>query len=148
MKKKYLLVASAGGHLTEIIESLPMDFSWDDAVLMTYRTSLISGYLCDTKFIVNPHLSYWKYFICAIQTLIGLIVVRPKVIISTGAGIAVPCIFLSKYFKAKLIFIESAANIHQPSRTGCFAYRYANLFIIQYPSLKKFYPKAVVGRLL
>lgn len=68
---------------------------------------------------------------------------RPRVVVSTGSGIAIPTILLAKWFlHSKIIYIESAACVVEPSRTGRFVYKYADLFLIQWESLRKFYPNA------
>jgi len=147
-KLTYLLVASGGGHLKELYEALPEKFDFDNSVLLTYRTKLISTNSHDVRFIINPHKSLFKYLLCFVQTLFYFFRYRPNIIISTGAGIAVPSIILAKLFKIKIIYIETAANIFTPSKTGQFAYRYADLFVIQYSTLKEHYPNSVIGRLI
>lgn len=147
-KIKYLLVASGGGHLKELTEALPENFDFDKSALLTYKTKLISKDSQCVNFIVNPHVSLFKYMICFLQTLYYFILYRPSFVISTGAGIAIPSILLSKIFGIKLLFIETAANLYKPSKTGYFAYNKADIFIVQYEDLLKYYPNAIVGRLL
>jgi UDP-N-acetylglucosamine:LPS N-acetylglucosamine transferase len=71
--------------------------------------------------------------------------VRPRVILTTGAGIAIPCALFGKLYGARLIVVESAARVKELSRTGLFLYQYADLFIVQWPELCSKYPKAVYG---
>jgi len=67
---------------------------------------------------------------------------RPNVVISTGAGaIVLFCIF-AKLLGAKLIFLESMAKVVKPTWTGKLLYPFADLFLVQWPGLLKFYPKA------
>ncbi len=141
-------MASGGGHLKELYESLPDGFDFSQATLLTYKTKTVSQDHRVVKFIVNPHKSLLGYALCFTQTFFYFLMYRPKFIISSGAGIAVPSIFLAKIFNAKLIFIETVANLYAPSRTGMFAYKRAALFVIQHDSLRKFYPNAKLGRLL
>lgn len=145
---KYLLVASGGGHLKELYEALPKSFNFNISVLLTYQTKTISKANKNVNFIVNPHKSIFKYFLCFVQTLYYFLRYRPKCVISTGAGIAIPSIILAKVFGAQLFFIETAANLHKPSKTGNFAYKRADLFIVQYKKLQEYYPNARIGRLL
>jgi UDP-N-acetylglucosamine:LPS N-acetylglucosamine transferase len=72
---------------------------------------------------------------------------RPNVVITTGAGVAVPVCLIAKYlFGAKIIFIESFSRIFEPSQTGRLLYNFADLFIVQWDSLmEKYGPKAVYG---
>lgn len=73
---------------------------------------------------------------------------RPDVVISTGAGIVVFFCVFAKLFGAKLIFIESMARIESPTLTAKLLYPFADLFIVQWPGLLLFFPKAkFLGRL-
>lgn len=66
----------------------------------------------------------------------------PDIVISTGALSTVPACFIAKLKKKKLIYIESFAKTRSPSLTGRIVYRFADLFIVQWSPLLKFYPKA------
>jgi len=73
---------------------------------------------------------------------------RPDVVISTGAGIVVFFCVFAKLLGAKLIFIESMARIERPTLTARFLYPFSDLFIVQWPNLLKFFPRAeFLGRL-
>ena len=73
---------------------------------------------------------------------------RPDVVISTGAGVVVFFCVFARMLGAKLIFIESMAKIERPTLTARFLYPFANLFIVQWPGLLRFFPKAkYLGRL-
>lgn len=68
---------------------------------------------------------------------------KPDIIISTGALVTVPLCVLGKLFRKKLIFIESFARVNKPSLSGKLIYPFADLFMIQWETLKKYYPKAI-----
>ena len=73
---------------------------------------------------------------------------RPDVVISTGAGVAVFFCVFAKLLGAKLIFIESMANVEMPTLTARFLYPFADLFIVQWPGLLKYFPRVkYLGRL-
>lgn len=73
---------------------------------------------------------------------------RPDVVITTGAGVVVFLCVFAKLLGAKLIFIESMAKIEKPTLTARFLYPFANLFIVQWPGLLRFFPSAkFLGRL-
>jgi len=71
------------------------------------------------------------------------------VVITTGAGVAVPiCLFAKIFFNSKIIFIESFSRIYEPSSTGKILYNFADLFFVQWPTLKKRFKRAIyAGRL-
>ena len=74
-----------------------------------------------------------------------LIKERPSAIVCTGVLATVPLCVLCKLCKKKVIFIESFAKSHSCTRAGSLVYRFADLFIVQWDSMKAVYPRAVVG---
>ena len=73
---------------------------------------------------------------------------RPDLVITTGAGVVVFLCIFCKLLGAKLIFLESMAKVDRPTMTARLLYRFSDLFIVQWPSLLKFFPRAkFVGRL-
>lgn len=151
MKRKpirVLIVCSAGGHLQEALlatEGVEME-----RVLATYALPHLQDESGGGRvhFLLDPHTSIWKYLINTIQSLLLMLRVRPRVVLTTGAGIAIPSALLGKLTGSKLIVIETAACVERPSRTGSFLYRFADLFIVQWPGLLKHYPGAVYGGVL
>jgi beta-1,4-N-acetylglucosaminyltransferase len=144
-RPRVLIVCSAGGHLREALlatEGLAMDF--DVATFRLPHVSIPTGARA-LHFLIDPHTSLWKYAVNALQSLILLLRVRPQVVLTTGAGIAIACALLGKCMGARLIVIETAACVNLPSRTGAFLYRFADLFIVQWQELLRHYPKAVYG---
>jgi UDP-N-acetylglucosamine:LPS N-acetylglucosamine transferase len=76
------------------------------------------------------------------------VVERPDVVISTGAGAVVFFCVFAKLLGAKLIFLESMAKVKRPTWTARVLYPFADLFMVQWPGLLKFFPRAkFLGRL-
>jgi UDP-N-acetylglucosamine:LPS N-acetylglucosamine transferase len=146
---KICLISSHGGHFHELINAtkgVEGNIYW-----VTFKSKHTLILLKDKPhyFLIDPVVSIWKYILNAFQSFNHLRIEKPKVIISTGAGIAIPTILIAKIFlRAKVIYIESAAAVNKPSRTGRFIYRFADLFIIQWEDLLCFYPEAVYKGLL
>lgn len=67
---------------------------------------------------------------------------QPDVIITTGALMAYPFCVLGKLKGEKVIYIESFARVTGKSLTGRLVYPFADLFLVQWESLKLLYPKA------
>ena len=147
MKKKrtpkICCISSHGGHLHELMQAtrgVEGDKYW-----VTFSTPHTRKLLADKPhhFVIDPVVSKPKFILNALQSLYHLIGERPGVVISTGAGIAVPTMLLAKWMlKAKIIYVESAAAVVEPSRTGRFMYPRADLFLIQWESLREFYSNA------
>lgn len=148
-EKKVCLIASSGGHL-EQIKQLKEVINRYDCFYVVTRTKateamknkkyIVSDLVRKNKFVLS--LRIMKMFI---EQFIIFIKERPDVIVTTGAGVVVPMCVIAKFFKRKVIYIESFARINTPNKTGLFIYKFADLFIIQWEELRKFYPNAVYG---
>ena len=62
--------------------------------------------------------------------------------ITTGTHTAVPMCYIAHFFHKKVIFIETFANSKSPTKAGQMVYKIADLFIVQWEEMLKFYPKA------
>jgi len=142
---KICVVSSCGGHLTEVrclkpaYDSYEHFYVLNDEVLlppdMRGRTYFMSHSERDWKFLLN----LWE----AYQILRRE---RPQVILSTGAGPAVPFALVGRFlFKMRVVFVETITRIERPSLTGRIMYRLANEFFYQWESLRRYFPKARFG---
>lgn len=148
LSDKVVGISSGGGHLKELLDAMPI-YNSSRQHYVTYRNGHTENYLKDKKhsFIIDPHVSKFKYLINFIQSFVLYLRLRPKIIVSTGAGIAIPFLLIGYFFGSKNIFIESGARISNPSKTGQFLYRYSDLFIVQYAPLQEIYPKSILASL-
>lgn len=90
----------------------------------------------------------FSWIIGAVLSAHAAFMERPDVVITTGAGIVVFFCVFAKLFGAKLIFIESMARVESPTLTARFLYPFSDLFIVQWPDLLNYFPKAkFLGRL-
>lgn len=143
-QKKICCISSHGGHLHELMEAtkgVEGNMYW-----VTKKTTHTAKMLADKThyFVIDPHTSKPMFLVNALQSVWHLVKERPQVIISTGAGMAVPTLMMAKYIlHSKIIYVESAACVVEPSKTGSFMYKYADLFLIQWEGLKQFYPNAI-----
>lgn len=143
------VVCSAGGHLSEALEAvsktdMPMYF-------VTYGEPHARMRLSDEEayYIEDPHTSLVKYAVNTVQSIWLLMKKRPKVIFSTGAGIALATCLIGRMFGAKIIYLESGARITTASKTGALMYKISDVFIVQWKPLLKIFPNAkYVGPLL
>ncbi len=148
---KLCLVASSGGHLLQL-HILKEWWSKYNRMWVTFRKE-------DALSLLEKERVYWAYFPTNrnIKNLIRNIFLaikilwkeRPKIIISTGAGIAVPFFYVGKLLGIKLLFIEVYDRIDSPTITGKLVSPVTNAFLLQWEEQKKFYPKGkVIGHLL
>lgn len=145
-----IVVASGGGHLAEAllaIDGVPLR-----ATIATFRLphteKTLQGVGWKRTYLTNPHGNLLKYLQNIRQSFWMIVKDRPDLVISSGAGMVVPTCLIAKFFGARLVFIETAARVTTPSRTGKFLYRFADEFYVQWKPLLKVYPKAKYGGIL
>ncbi len=153
MKRNVLFIASTGGHLHELMQLSPMFKKYDYHIITektksnlklkdTYQDK-ISYLIYGTK---DHKVSYpFKLLYNCFKSLYFYIKYHPDYIITTGTHTAGPICCLGKIFGSKVIYIETFANIHTKTITGKLLYKVADHFIVQWPSMKKLYPKSIDG---
>jgi UDP-N-acetylglucosamine:LPS N-acetylglucosamine transferase len=143
---KICLACSSGGHLLQIMQ-LQKIYSKYDHFFLTFKRDMTENLAKKEKvyFVKDPKRNLLILILNFFQTFLILIKERPKIIISTGAGVAIFTCFLAKLFGCKVIFLESFSRVNQPSITGKLVYFISDLFIVQWKYLLKFYSKAIYG---
>jgi UDP-N-acetylglucosamine--N-acetylmuramyl-(pentapeptide) pyrophosphoryl-undecaprenol N-acetylglucosamine transferase len=71
---------------------------------------------------------------------------RPRVVVTSGAGIAVPFCVTSRLLGAQLVYIEPMARVTSGSSSGRLLARFADAVLVQWPELARVYPRAEVCR--
>ena len=151
--KKVLFISSTGGHLNELLQ-LKSIMNKYDSYLITEKTkstiSLKEEYKDKISYLIygtkHNMLTYpFKLLANCFISLYYFIKLRPKYIVTTGAHTAGPMCCLGKIFGSKIIYIETFANIKTKTITGRLIYHFADLFIVQWPSMLELYPKATYG---
>lgn len=148
---KLCLVSSSGGHLMQLHLLKPW---W-----RKYRHFWVTFKKEDAISLLSGEKTHWAYYPTNrnVKNLIKnaflaikiLIKERPDIIVSTGAGVAVPFFYIGKLLGAKLIYIETYVRINSPTLTGKIVYPLIDAFILQWKEQKKFYPKGIIlGELL
>lgn len=138
------LICSHGGHLYELHKAVDC-IAFEKSYWVTFKTVHTKKEFlkCDHFFVIDPVVSKFKYLINVFQSLCHLLKFRPKVVISTGAGIAIPTLLLAKFLLgSKIVFIESAASVNDLSKTGYFMYGRADLFFVQWRGLQEKFPES------
>lgn len=151
--KKVLFISSTGGHLSEMMQLSKMFDKYDYHIITEYTESTKNlknkhkGRVDYLVFGTKDHLfSYiFKFGFNILKSFYLFFKVRPKYVISTGTHTAVPMCYIAKLFGAKIIFIETFANSTTKTLSGKMIYPIANLFIVQWESMLKLYPKAKLG---
>ncbi len=148
-KKKLCCVASTGGHWEELL-CLKEIFDEYDCFYVTEKSGQIIGSKLQPLYLVRQMNRHERFFFIHFFKLIlyACKIIwkeKPDVVITTGALISFPFCFIGKIFGKKVVFIESFARIKDRSLTGRLVYPFADLFIVQWESMLKCYPKAIYG---
>ena len=143
---------SRGGHYLEAMRACKyvLDFPNCNIVYLTYRLSHSDDLDRETYFVRHPKHGYlltrlFSFAINFAQSLVFFLRLKPSVIVSTGADVTFSLMLIAKIFCRKVIYIESGANVTQPSLTGRLVYPFADLFLVQWEELLSHYPKALYG---
>lgn len=148
INKKVMFISSVGGHLTQLLELKPL-FSQYNYVLITEKTDVTVP--LKEKYKIQ-YLKYGsrkyivKYLFVAIfnvlKSIYLFIIHDPDVIVTTGTHTAVPMCYIGWLTGKKVIYIESFAKRTNPTLTGKIVYPIATVFVVQWESMLKCYPKA------
>lgn len=147
-KVKICFAASSGGHLEELscLKELADKY---DSFLLTEKSGFDSGKKAWKKVYYVSQINrkekqfMIKYLMNCLSSVKILWKERPNYIISTGALATFPICYLGKkIFKCKIVYIESFARVDNRSLTGKYMENVADLFLVQWPDMIKFYPKA------
>ena len=134
---KVCLVASSGGHLSELLhvkeaywdcERLWVTFASQDAILLLKNEKVVWAYGPTNRNLPNLLRNSWL-------SLRLLRKERPDVIISTGSGVGVPFIWTGYFLKISTIFIESLTFVDTPSLSGRLVYPFVDHYCVQWPEL-------------
>jgi UDP-N-acetylglucosamine:LPS N-acetylglucosamine transferase len=140
-KPKLCLACSAGGHLTEM-KQIAKCYSKYSHFFLTFKRIDTEDLVDKEKvyFIQDPANNPIKLFKNLIQTIGVMRKEKPDVIITTGAGVAIPACYLGKlFFGSKVIYLESFARIREPSLTGKILYPVSDVFLVQWSELLEYY---------
>lgn len=150
--KKVIFISSTGGHFNELTQLKPLFKKYDSYIITekTKSTKSLKSKYDNIFFLVYGTKEHWwtyifKFAYNFFKSLIIFIKIKPDVIVTTGAHTAVSMCYIAKMFRKKVIFIESFANSDTKTLSGRLVYPIADVFIVQWESMLKYYPKAVLG---
>jgi UDP-N-acetylglucosamine:LPS N-acetylglucosamine transferase len=145
--KKIVIVTSCGGHLTEARRLAPVYEQYDYFYVVNDRIALPRELEGKTVFIRHSERD-WLFVVNLWEAWTILRRERPDLMLSTGAGPAVPFALVARLLRIPVVFVEISAQVTEPSLTGRILYRLADRFFYQWKPLEKYFPKAVCGGLL
>ena len=139
-----LLVCSSGGHLQQMLALRP---AWGryGHVWVTFDKSDARSLLRDER-VVHAYSPTNRSIKNLVRNLLlawrALGVFRPRVVLTTGAGVAVPFAWLARLRGVRVVYVESFTRIEGPSLTGRLVRPVADRSYVQWPELAQVVPKA------
>jgi beta-1,4-N-acetylglucosaminyltransferase len=136
-----LFVTSTGGHLAEVLEWLPdfSDVSW--GIVLNAEGSIPGEVLPRVIRMVHAERD-WRVLWNVVEAWILLRRLRPRLVVSPGAGCAVPFAVLCRLLAIPYVHVEPRSAVRRPTLTGRLVRPFARTVIIQWPSLRRAYPRA------
>jgi UDP-N-acetylglucosamine:LPS N-acetylglucosamine transferase len=148
---RVLLVSSGGGHLAQLLTLRPWwencERSWvcfeqPDALDLLAAEHVAWAYSPTTRNARNFFKNLWL----AIRVLRKE---RPEVVVSTGAGVAVPFFVIARLLRIPTVFVEVVDRVASRTLTGRLCRPFSSAFCVQWPEQALLYPgSVVVGPLL
>jgi UDP-N-acetylglucosamine:LPS N-acetylglucosamine transferase len=141
-----LLVGSSGGHLAQLLalrswwgdrERAWVTFPTPDAKSQLAGERVAWAYHPTTRNIPNLIRNAGLAFRLLSRH-------KPAVVLSTGAGVAVPFFVLGWLRGIPTVYLEVYDRIDSPTLTGRLCRPFARLFLVQWEEQRSFYPGAVV----
>jgi UDP-N-acetylglucosamine:LPS N-acetylglucosamine transferase len=141
---KICLVCSSGGHFFELFT---LNSLWEkyDHFWVTFASQ-------DTKSLLRGERVHWAYSptnrnlpnLLRNSYLAAKVIAaeKPTAVVSTGAGVAVPFLYLGRLLGLQTVYVESLARIRDLSLTGRLVYPVVHDFLVQWPELATLYPRA------
>lgn len=139
-----MLICSTGGHFRSIQELKPF-WETQERIWVTFDTPSTQNFLAGEKV-------YWAWSPTNrnLKNLVRNLLLawqilskeHPDLVISTGAGVAVPFLILSKFLGSKTVFIESITRVKQLSLSAKLVLPFLDVLYVRWEQLKSLYPMA------
>lgn len=145
-RRKVLLVCSAGGHLSQLMELRPWwqhhDRQWVTFDLPDARSKLGDEYLIPAHHPTtrNARNAVRNWFL-ARKVLADY---RPDVIVSTGAAVAFPFFLQARLLSIPTVYVEVYDRVDSRTLTGRLCHPIASRFCAQWPEQQALYPNSTL----
>ncbi len=144
-----LLVCSTGGHLLQL---LALRGAWGSfsRVWVTFDKTDARSLLTEERVVFAHGPTNRNFGLLAVRNLLRnvvgaarlLRVARPRVVLTTGAGVAVPYAWIGRALGARVVYVESLTRIEAPSLSCRLIAPVASRIYAQWPELTDSVPRA------
>ncbi len=140
---KVCLAASAGGHLSQLLK---LEAAWRGYDTFLVTTSQLAVAQLQDRFNQRVYVLAesnrqhpLKVLRVALSCARILLAERPHVVLSTGAAHGCVLCLLGRLMRAKIIWVDSIANVDRLSLSGCIVRWIADLYLVQWRHLADSY---------
>ncbi len=141
-----LFVCSTGGHLAQLLQLRPW-WAGHDRAWVTFDRADARSHLASER-------TWWAHHPTTrnIPNLLRNILLarrvlrseRPDVVVSNGAGVAVPFLALARLRRIPTVYVEVFDRIDSPTLSGRLCRPFTDLFCVQWPEQQPHYPGSIV----
>lgn len=133
--KKICLVCTHGGHLTEMLHLMD-SFDRHDVFFLTTE-SMRTRHLDHRKYLIKnvKRTNPLSFLVAAFRIADVYQKEKPDLVVSMGAGVAVPAVAMARLMGIHTIFVESLCRVRTLSPAGRVVLPLANVFLVQWQDL-------------
>ena len=142
---RVLVVCSSGGHLAQL-HCLDAWWRQHDRAWVTFDKT-------DARSLLDGERVYWAHHPTnrnlknlLKNTLLAVRVLareRPELVVSNGAGVTVPFLWLGKAMGARTVYVEVYDRVDSPTLTARLVRPVLDRMVVQWEEQKRFYPEGV-----
>lgn len=143
---KLLLIASTGGHLAQLLE-LRSWWEQHDRHWVTFQKPDAVGALADESVTWAFHPTTRNLINAGRNLLLAMSVLRrerPDILLSTGAGVAVPFFVVARVLRIRTAYLEVYDRVELATLSGRLCYALSDAFLLQWPKQQRQYPEGLL----
>lgn len=146
MSLHLLMVCSDGGHLAQLHHLKPW---WSDheRTWVTFRKPHATSLLADEEVVWAHHPTTRNARNALRNAWLAWRLLRrrrPDVVVSSGAGVAVPFFAVARLLGIPTVYVEVYDRVDSRTLTGRLCRPLSSLFVVQWPEQQELYPGSVV----
>lgn len=151
-RDRILLVGSSGGHLAQLV-ALRDWWGQHDRAWCTFSTPDAHGHLAEERDVTWAYAPTTRNIPNLLRNnFVAWRLVRrfqPTVIVSTGAGVALPFFMIGKALRVRTVYVEVFDRIDSATLTGRLCLPFTDVMCVQWPEQAALYDGAhVIGPVL
>jgi UDP-N-acetylglucosamine:LPS N-acetylglucosamine transferase len=137
-----LVIASAGGHLTQALAATGMICN---RIVATNKTGIAKLNIDEHEVLTRDTTrNIWIHFLNFLTAINVFYLFKIDGVFCSGGPMALPFLLLAKLLRIKIYYLDTMSRMEDLSNTGKLVYKLKlyDKFVVQWPNLQKQYEKA------